>query len=373
MAITPEERRRRERRIAEIDAELKRQQELIGEVADQYGMSSEEFMQAVRGHESTHQQKKPDLPLLVEGDIKGGARALTEGITLGTGDELGAGFAAGLAKAFNPDEKRPWWDVYKEMHGDYTAEQNEFERNRPLSSTMLNLAGGMGAGGATLQGAMGALKYAPKYLQIPAALSLGSAEGAAVGAASADPGERGLGATVGAVATPALMAGVGGSAGIARGITDFFTQPRFSQSLGKGENFVPINMIEDYGFLPNLYRKTVAVGTGGKNIREQSQRVLNKALTQRDELTALKEQTQAQIDERLKFGLRDIEKGKRRQLMDAGREKSQQLRGVNEQVSEQQRAIEKAFRQNATLDSVPTNTPRETISRLVDEPSMTVN
>lgn len=191
----------------------------------------------------------------------GTARAFTEGLTLGWGDEAGIFFAALAAKATGAEESIG--EIYSDMKGLYTAEQNQFKEEAPVL-----------AGGAEL---VGAVASPASWIGVPAKgggflynVARGTTEGAVYGAGAAEQGstEEGLiqGTVSGLVGTAATAAVLkGGKLGI-----DLFTSRKIAEPLlDANGNFKPIPLAasnEKTGeeIIGSVYRDIVGVIPGGR-------------------------------------------------------------------------------------------------------------
>ncbi len=138
----------------------------------------------------------------------GYARSLTEGATLGWGDEAGLGVAAGAAKLF-ADTDDTYGEIYDSMRETYDREQGQFRKENPYGSLGAEFAGGLATGGT-------ALKYAPKLFapvqstagRAAQLAGIGAGSGATAGAGFAKEGEKlkgaAFGGTIGGVLAPAV-------------------------------------------------------------------------------------------------------------------------------------------------------------------------
>lgn len=145
------------------------------------------------------QQKQQSSKLL------GAARSLTEGATMGWGDEIGIGAAAIAAKISGIN--KPLSDIYSEMKSNYEQEQTKYEQENPVASTAAKFAGGIGTGIAT--GGLGLPSAgASTAARLGAYGTTGAASGAITGAGEANEGGRVSGAVQGGVVGGALGAAV---------------------------------------------------------------------------------------------------------------------------------------------------------------------
>ncbi len=137
--------------------------------------------------------------------VLGMARSLTEGLTLGWGDEVGIGLAAVAAKISGDDASIG--DIYSDMKSSYEYRQGQFETEHPYLSTGAKVVGGLGTGIA------GASKMLPslaagtaKRLGVYGATGAGF--GAITGAGESDEGERIEGGIKSGILGGALGAGI---------------------------------------------------------------------------------------------------------------------------------------------------------------------
>lgn len=143
------------------------------------------------------------------------ANAVGQGASLGFKDEieaLGAGAKEFVTTPGSFEQRKEAFDIGREQ--DWVESQirnQEFQAARPMLNFSGEAAGGMAVGGA------GARQLEPVLRNVPALprmMGIGSAEGAAYGAGTAQPGERlagaGQGAILGGTATPVV--GAAGSA-----------------------------------------------------------------------------------------------------------------------------------------------------------------
>lgn len=138
-------------------------------------------------------------------------RALTQGVTFGSGDEIGSGIAAAGVVATTDKTMSDLPSIYNEMMSDQQSKRAAYRDDRPWESGLTEVAGGIGTGVAIGQGIASTqvgqrlMTNTPKWAQ---ASALGGTEGAVYGGMSANPGERmmgaGVGGLVGAIAAPVI-------------------------------------------------------------------------------------------------------------------------------------------------------------------------
>lgn len=145
------------------------------------------------------------------GDI---ARSALQGLTFGASDELGSAAAAGMAYIDEslggmPETGRSYGEIYSDIMESEQGKMEKFREEHPKTALASEIAGGLATGGigaAKLAGLRGIRALSP----IKQASVIGATEGAAYGALSGKPGERGesaaIGAASGGVGAPVLTA-----------------------------------------------------------------------------------------------------------------------------------------------------------------------
>ena len=206
------------------------------------------------------------------------ARAALDGMWFGWSDEVGAGVAAAAAQLGG--EERTYGEVYGEMLGGLQMERDQYAEDYPVASTMLGVAGSLASpanvlGGKAIMGARN-LSAAKK---VGTGLAVAGAEGALYGAGAETEGNRSQGAAMGAGIGAATFGALKGVGMAGRGVADTVSKRRIAQDLGKGEDFIPINMAEapvtaESGkttgdILPWFYRDVVGKTFGGRGLIEQ--------------------------------------------------------------------------------------------------------
>jgi hypothetical protein len=191
------------------------------------------------------------------------SRMVIDGLTLGWGDEAGAGVAAGVAKMMG-DEK-PYTEIYRDMKNSLDAEEAKYRQEHPVASIGLNIAGGLMTGGIGANKAVG-------HQILKAGIG-----GGVAGAGTAKEGDTLKGAAVGTlfgVGTGSLMKGGGW-------LWDAGTKRRITQELGMGDKFIPMHIAADPANTSEAtigsFYKTV-VGTsfgGGARLKSQEARLMN--------------------------------------------------------------------------------------------------
>ncbi len=124
------------------------------------------------------------------------ARALLQGLTFGTSDEIGAIVAAAAAKMTGSEDR--FVDIYKDIHGLLGDEREAFSDQNPGLALGLELVGAIPSGAAVGGQIMRGLSGLPRLARLAAA---GGTEGAIYGAATGDDvGDRASRGAVGGVA-----------------------------------------------------------------------------------------------------------------------------------------------------------------------------
>ena len=190
--------------------------------------------------------------------------------TLGLADEVGAGVQAGLDKLTNWDGPSSFGERYDTRLREQQEGFAKYRAANPKTDVALNLAGGAFSGGASLANIpkLKELSLLPRALL---GLGVASGEGALVGAASAPTGERMEGAKSGAVWGPAAKVVTGGLGQVFKGARTSIPD------LGKGETFRPLNEAAPETFIGGFYRDHFGRSIGGGAIRQQTQKVIDRA------------------------------------------------------------------------------------------------
>lgn len=191
------------------------------------------------------------------------SRMVIDGMTLGWGDEVGAGVAAAAAK-IGGDEK-PYTEIYRDIKNAIDTEETQYRSDHPVASTALNVAGGFATGG------VGGTKAAAKPL------TTALIGGAIAGGGSAKEGETLKGAAVGSLfglGTGTLMKGGGW-------LWNGATKRKIAQELGEGDNFIPIHFAANSadateGTIGSFYKSVVGTSFGGgTKLKGQEERIIN--------------------------------------------------------------------------------------------------
>lgn len=365
--LTQEEKRQRLAKIRRLEAELQGAKEQVNQIGEQYGWGSPELERAQRGLEMTHFERPPPKPITSQEELMGLGRSLTEGATLGLGDEIGTGLAAGWARGQEALQRargedvpeRSYGEIYDSMMDQYEDEQGRYVDENPGMSLIGNMVGGAGTGGATLLKSANLWRNAPWLLRTPLTGGVLAAEGAAIGAASAPRDQRAAGAATGALMNPAFFGAAHTAGGASRGLVDALTNRRIDVPLGRGDDFVPINMAQAEGVLPSFYRKVIAQSAGGRGVREQSAKVFERALEKQKAA-----QRKFNIAEAADKSQAELAKTK----LDYRKSRTEDMlrkRGATAQADAAERAQAAAearksqFRQEAVKKSLPVDAPKE--------------
>ena len=112
----------------------------------------------------------------------GAVQSLLQGATLGFADEGEAGVAAATAYPFTPGASLS--QLYGDARESFRGENQQFKKENPVTSTGLELLGGLATGGLAGGGKIAAAKTLPAAIKTGAAV--GGATGAIAGAGYAD-------------------------------------------------------------------------------------------------------------------------------------------------------------------------------------------
>lgn len=140
------------------------------------------------------------VPTREIGAGEGGARALTQGLTFGFSDEVGAGVAALTAHLAGKAEEDTFAETYTKMMGSLEKQRTGFRESNPFVSYGAEAVGGIAtgvAGGARFVGGK-AYELASNWGKLLRLSGVGAVEGGLYGAGSSKPGERAEGAVMGA-------------------------------------------------------------------------------------------------------------------------------------------------------------------------------
>ena len=324
------------------------------------------------------------------------SRAALDGLLFGWSDEAGAGVAAGVAKLAG--EERPYSEVYGEMMGSLQLERDQYSKDHPVASTALEIAGGIMSpanlvGGRAIMGAS-QLKTAQK-MGVGAGVAAG--EGAVYGAGSAQEGERAKGAAKGALLGATTFGVLKGSFETGKKAGDVLSKRRVAQDLGKGDDFIPINLAEapvtsESGkttgdVLPWFYREVLGKAFGSRGLIEQQSKrwtrpvvsAVERADTHLKKLTdnantavkemevVVKKRTLESIDSAKQASQRtkaDIKTAGNVVKMGLEADKANILPEKIKQMDVEVNASEAFFRQNAYRDSLPRGSTEKEIAEV---------
>lgn len=301
----------------------------------------------------------PERYLDTRETVEGGINQLLGGMTFGLADELGTGFAAGIAKGASALAGRDesYWDIRARMMEEEQAKSKAYRQQHPVASGLQNVAGALSTGGLSLaklipQG----MKALPKFA---AGAGIATGEGALAGAGAADIGERFEGAQTGAKWGLGAKVGLDVAGGTLKKAMEQVSKRRIEQELGAGEDFISINMATDAGALHDLYKKGVSQASGGRAVREQSQRVLDKAqeraastgrvFKQAEQTAARQADVKKQVLDAQQESTQSVVKG-------LSRTKMAQAEDLGEGAIEQSK---QNFRNQTAVESLPSNAPNE--------------
>lgn len=162
----------------------------------------------------------------------GPVTGIKQGATLGFGDEIAA--ISGAAGAKSGGDKRPFWDIYKDILDSTRAEQKQVQEDHPISTTAGELAGGFVSplglvGGAAAGGAAPAASFLSKAGQMA---KIGAIGGAAIGLGNSEADltsgdsdqvlqaakDTGGGAVAGGLLGAATQSGISAVGAVGRGV-----------------------------------------------------------------------------------------------------------------------------------------------------------
>jgi hypothetical protein len=210
----------------------------------------------------------------------GTARAFTEGMTLGWGDEAGLFLAALGAKASGAEESVG--DLYRDMRGLYNTEQQSFQQAAP----------GMAMGAEIV----GAIASPASWVGLPAKggkflynVARGGTEGAVYGAGTADEGSRLEGLQEGGMYGAGGAAAIGGALKLGGVGINLLTSRKVAEPLlDANGNFKPLVLAADANtvsedVIRSFYRDLVGIIPGGAGAtRNQIQEYINPIILARD-------------------------------------------------------------------------------------------
>jgi len=205
--------------------------------------------------------------------------AAGQGLSLGFADEIGSGLAAGVA-SLGSDES--FSDIYQSMMASEKAKRDTYKELHPKEAMALEIAGGLATGGAgagraaVTTAAKGAL---PKALSVAKGVGTAATEGAIQGFGSADGSieDRAEGAKTGAIFGGGAKLGMDVLGKTGKTLLNQASKRRIAQELGRGDDFIPINIADREGALGEFYKNTVGRAYGGSAIAKQSRVVRDKA------------------------------------------------------------------------------------------------
>lgn len=292
-----------------------------------------------------------------------GSRMVLDGMTLGWGDEAGAAVAAGMVILGGED--KPFTEVYREIKDNLAKEEAEFREDSPALAIGLNIAGGLATGG------LGAAKVAGHQV---AKAAVG---GAIAGAGTAKKDETLKGAAIGTlfgVGTGSLMKGGGW-------LWNKGTQRNIAQSLGKGDNAIPIHLASNpanvrESNIGSFYKTVVGSSFGGGNrLKAQEARILNpiaqrltnaesalnkssdnakKAVKQVKLNMAKAKAEKLDVIKELKSDAKFVASGEQSLIKESFKgTKDQALMNATKEIDDSVSSAERAFRGQAVLKSIP--------------------
>jgi hypothetical protein len=273
---------------------------ILEEITDPAELASLNATEFGEGYEEITDPKELAIlngdPVAEEGwyeDPMMATRAVLDGLWYGWSDEVGAGIAAGAAKATG--EERPYGEIYDEMVMGLQEERNAYADTHPVANVALGMTGALLSPanklGSTYLGKKGgkSVKSIQEALEITRAggpkvakldrlrrgLVVGVAEGTVAGAGVAESGEKASGAALGgALGTAFPLVGQG-----FRFAGGEIAKRRVAQELGKGDDFIPLNIADSAlsggdkqevgGVIGEAYQNIVGKAFGGAGLIAQ--------------------------------------------------------------------------------------------------------
>ena len=205
--------------------------------------------------------------------------AAGQGLSFGFADEIGSAMAAAVASL---GSDASFSDIYASMMESEKAKRDAYKKSHPKEAIALEIAGGLATGGAGV-GRAAATTAAKKALPKAASLAKGggvaATEGAIQGFGSTDGSlkDRLSGAKTGAAFGAGAKLGMDVIGKGAKTALNQATKRRVTQELGKGDDFVPINLADREGAFGEFYKNTVGRAYGGSDIAKQTRVVRDKA------------------------------------------------------------------------------------------------
>ena len=208
------------------------------------------------------------------------SRAFLDGVTFGFSDEIGAGMAAGFAKVTGAAGDSSYTDVYKTMVQGLEDERSAYESENLGASIGLNVAGAIATAPLSIAAKTATTlgKTIPFFANTArggraAAVGTGvGLEGAITGVGMAEQGEdiseAALGGAITSILSTAALSGLGKGVSIA-------SRRRVDQTIGKGNDVLPLSIADPEGGLGKFYRKTVgSLMFGATKLKQQENRWL---------------------------------------------------------------------------------------------------
>ena len=218
--------------------------------------------------------------------IRGGLESLNQGSALGFGDEIAAAGRTGLdmlTRGWGDEGNQSLGDTYRMYRDDQRGVREQFAEENPGSALALSVAGGLGNPLNKIKAGLTIAKGAGAGNAAMQAGARGAIEGAIGGAGAADE----MSDVVDAAKSGAQLGGAlgGGLGGLGRALSS----RKVAQELGKGEDFVPFNMLENTGGIQDTvssgYRNVLGrvPGAAGR-LKKQQANVIGKAQQQADDV-----------------------------------------------------------------------------------------
>ena len=241
--------------------------------------------------------KKPEMSTM--NNIKGGIRALGQGMTFNLNDEAASAMGAfgGMASDFitGDEDDRGFGERYSDQMEASKTLRDQYSAANPKTALGLEIAGAFTGGGAGAAKVLStqAVKNAPKLKKAIAASLTGGTEGAVMGFGSGnsledriDKGKTGLGL---GLALPLALSGAGA---LTRGVSNKYKMDKPLEVLDGTQ--MPLNLADD-GWRGTIYRDVVSNSFGGGRVLDDSapfiQRAEDKIINTRNSLNQAVEES----------------------------------------------------------------------------------
>jgi hypothetical protein len=223
--------------------------------------------------------------------VKGGVRALGQGLTMNLADEVSSGMGAfgGMASDFitGSDDDRGFGQRYSDQMDASANLREDFREEMPNTALASEIGGAVAGGGAGVAKVLGtqAVRNSSGLLKALAASIAGGTEGAVAGFGAGnsledrlDKGKTGM--MLGA-AVPAVLSGAGA---LTRGASNRFKLDNEIEVLDGVQQ--PLNLANPNGARGKTYRDVVGNAFGGRGVYNSSQPFIKRAQDLVDEKAA---------------------------------------------------------------------------------------